>query len=443
MLAGHVCNRKSQNPAARGKSCIFRCVKAKPRAAAWDPEDTAIVTPRGRRRIEGGHPWVFRQYIESGPAKDALDGGPSVVTVVDDRQQVLGFAMWAAASPVALRMLGRQPGKPLGKGKAVTQPGALMGLVQTRFAAALEHRVMMGIAPGRSAYRVLHAEGDDLPGLFVDKYEDVAVLQVAAVALEPLIPAIAEMVESSLKVKMVVARNDTSMRDFEGLPRQDSIVRGQGETTIRYWLGPNQLEADLLRDGKTGGFLDQAENHAFVASLSKPEGRSLDAFTFHGGFALALARRSSYVLAADADLEASRRTKENAAINGLSHMEVRCTDAYQLLATLESGGQLFDTVVLDPPAFAKRSGAVVAAERAYHELIVRGIRVAAPGALLVACSCSGQVDRGLWDRLVGEAAATAGRAVQVLARRGAGLDHPERLGVPETGHLKTWVMRVL
>jgi 23S rRNA (cytosine1962-C5)-methyltransferase len=423
MLAGSIWNRKSQNPAGSGKSCIFRCVKAKPRATALDPATTAVVAPRGRRRIEGGHPWVFRQDIESGPATDALNGGPSLVTVVDDRNQVLGHAMWAATSPVALRML--------------------MGLVQSRFAAALEHRTTMGIAPGRSAYRVLHAEGDDLPGLFVDKYEDVAVLQVAAVALEPLIPAIAEMVESSLKVKMVVARNDTSMRDFEGLPRQDSILRGQGETTIRYWLGPNQLQADLLRDGKTGGFLDQAENHAFVASLSKPGGRSVDAFTFHGGFALALARKSSYVLAADADLEASRRTKENAAINGLSHMEVRCTDAYQLLATLESGGQLFDTVVLDPPAFAKRSGAVVAAERAYHELIVRGIRVAAPGALLVACSCSGQVDRGLWDRLVGEAAATAGRAVQVLARRGAGLDHPERLGVPETGHLKTWVMRVL
>lgn len=416
---------------------MFRGVKPKPRALPLDPANTARVTPRGRRRIEGGHPWVFRQDIEEGPSSDVLTGGPALVTVVDDRQQTLGWAMWAASSPVALRIVRRQGNEP------PAHPGDLMALVKARFAAALENRRNMGIGPERSAYRVVHAEGDDLPGLFIDKYEHAAVVQVAAVALEPLLPAIAEMVRVALPVKMVVGRNDTSMRDFEGLPRSDGLLLGEGDTTIKYWLGPNQLEADLLRDGKTGGFLDQAENHAFVASLAKPGGRSLDAFTFHGGFALALARKSSFVLATDADLEASRRARANAAINGLSHMEVRCADAYQLLSTLESSGQRFDTVVLDPPAFAKRTGAIAAAERAYHELIVRGIRVAAPGALLVACSCSGQVDRALWDRLVGEAAATAGRPVQVLARRGAGLDHPERLGVPETGHLKCWVMRVL
>lgn len=415
---------------------MFRRVKAKPRAVPLDPATTARVTPRGRRRIEAGHPWVFRQDVEAGPLADALTGGPPLVTVVDDRQQPLGLAMWAATSPVALRIVTRA---------AVPSPasGDLLSLVKQRFAAAIENRRNMGIAADQSAYRVVHAEGDDLPGLFVDKYAHAAVVQVAATALEPLLPAIVEMVREALQVKMVVGRNDTSMRDFEGLPRADSLLWGEGETTIKYWLGPNQLEADLLRDGKTGGFLDQAENHAFVASLAKPGGRSLDAFTFHGGFALALARKSSHVLAADADLEASRRARANAALNDFSHMEVRCADAYQLLSTLEASGQRFDTVVLDPPAFAKRSGAVAAAERAYHELIVRGIRVAAPGALLVACSCSGQVDRALWDRLVGEAAATAGRPVQVLARRGAGLDHPERLGVPETGHLKCWVMRVL
>lgn len=363
------------------------------------------------------------------------------MAVVDDRQQALGWAMWAAASPVGLRIVERLGADQLTVGN-VTPPD-LKGLVEKRFATALAHRAVMGYPATRSAFRVVHAEGDDLPGLFVDKYENAAVLQVTAVALEPLIPFIGQMVQSALQVDLVVARNDTSMRDFEGLPRSDAVLLGAGGTEIQYRLGPNQLQADLLRDGKTGGFLDQAENHAFVASLAKPGGRSIDAFTFHGGFALALARQSSYVLAADADLESSRRARSNAALNGFAHMEVRCMDAYQLLSTLENANQLFDTVVLDPPAFAKRAGALVSAERAYHELIVRGIRIAAPGALLVACSCSGQVDRALWDRLVGEAAATAGRAVQVLARRGAGLDHPERLGVPETGHLKCWVMRVL
>jgi len=257
------------------------------------------------------------------------------------------------------------------------------------------------------------------------------------------LPQITELLVRLLGVKLVLARNDTSMRDFEGLPRNDEVMYGQGDSMVTYRLGPNQLQADLMRDGKTGGFLDQSDNHAFVASLSRQGGRALDAFTFHGGFALALAHRAQHVLAADADLEASRRARSNAQLNQLHNLEVRCADAYQLLANLESAGQRFDTVVLDPPAFAKRAGAVVAAEKAYHELIVRGLRVAAPGALVVACSCSGQVDRSLWDRLVSEAAATAGRSVQVLARRGAGLDHPERLGVPETGHLKCWVMRAL
>lgn len=421
---------------------MVKAVSARVRNVLVDPAVSAVVSPRGRRRIESGHPWVFRQDVAEGPAGDALSGGPALVRVFDDRGHALGVAMWAAQSPVALRMVARDSGDDGRRGPAPALP-RLIDLVSARFQQALSHRRSAGFGPERSAYRVVHAEGDDLPGLFVDKYAHAAVVQIAATALEPLLPEITDLVVQSLGVELVFARNDTSMRDFEGLPRNDRLVRGQGETTVTYEIGPNRLQADLLRDGKTGGFLDQAENHAFVAQLSRPDGRALDAFTFHGGFALALARRARHVLAADADLEASRRARANAAANGLANMEVRCADAYQLLANLETQGQSFDTVVLDPPAFAKRSGAVAAAERAYHELIVRGIRVAAPGALLVACSCSGQVDRALWDRLVAEAAATAGRAVQVLARRGAGLDHPERLGVPETGHLKCWVMRVL
>lgn len=429
-----------------------RCGRAAPVLYVWrvkTPDELgadalAIVTPKGKRRVESGHPWVFRQDVQSGPGADALTGGPSLVTVMDPRGQALGVALWAAASKVALRMLTRStlPAAPGRSGRG-NDTERLMDLFRGRLARALAHREAMGLARTQSAFRAVHAEGDDVPGLFVDKYAHAAVVQVAAVAFEPLLPRIAEHVAEALSVNVVVARNDTSMRDFEGLPRKDFVAWGQGATTVRYRLGPNELEADLLRDGKTGGFLDQADNHAFVASLSQPGGRALDAFTFHGGFALALARRASYVLAADADLEASRRARSNAALNGLGHMEVRCADAYALLASLEAAGQTFDTVVLDPPAFAKRVGAVAAAEKAYHELFVRGLRVTAPGALFVCCSCSGQVDRALFDRVVTEAAATARRSVQVLARRGAGLDHPERLGVPETGHLKCWVMRVL
>jgi 23S rRNA (cytosine1962-C5)-methyltransferase len=215
---------------------------------------------------------------------------------------------------------------------------------------------------------------------------------------------------------------------------------------VVYRLGPNRLEADLLTDSKTGGFLDQADNHALVAAAAPAGARCLDAFTYHGGFALALARRGGAVLASDEDAQAVARATANAARNQLPNLQVRQANAFDLLRALEGEGARFDVVVLDPPAFAKRRGAshrpADAADRAYKEVILRGLRLAAPEGLVVACSCSGGVSRAHFDQLVADAAADSGRLVQVLARHGAGRDHPERAGVPETGHLKVWLLRV-
>jgi 23S rRNA (cytosine1962-C5)-methyltransferase len=245
----------------------------------------------------------------------------------------------------------------------------------------------------------------------------------------------------------VVARDDGSMRDFEGLPRFAGVVAGAGDTRVVYRLGENRLEADLLRDGKTGGFLDQADNHAALAALAPARARALDAFTYHGGFALALARRGGPVLATDEDPAAVTRAQANARRNGLANMETRAANAFDLLRALESQGTRFDVVVLDPPALAKRrattSLALTAADRGYRELILRGTRLTEPGGLLVACSCSGRVTRAHWDDLCAQALADSGRRAQVVARLGAGADHPELVGVPETGHLKTWLLRVL
>jgi 23S rRNA (cytosine1962-C5)-methyltransferase len=199
----------------------------------------------------------------------------------------------------------------------------------------------------------------------------------------------------------------------------------------------------LLVDSKTGGFLDQADNHAFVAALAPVGSRCLDAFTYHGGFALALARKGGAVLATDEDGGAVERARANAARNGLPNLAVRQANAFDLLRSLEAAGEKFDVVVLDPPAFAKRKSGDLAAERAYRELILRGVRLAVPGGLVVACSCSGRVSREQFDHLVATAAADSGRQVQILARLGAGRDHPELAGVPETGHLKCWVLRTL
>ena len=400
---------------------------------------TVTVSARGAARVRGGHPWVFRQDVVRGPAQDARAGGPVLVEVRDPRGKPLGVATWASEARIALRVVDREP-------MAGPPPRDLLALVAARLDLALARRRAMDLA--RDAIRVVHAEGDGLPGLVVDRYADAAVLQTTSVAMNALRDPIAALVRERLGARIVVARDDGSARDFEGLPRFAGVVAGEGPTRVEYRLGPNRLEADLLTDAKTGGFLDQADNHAAVAALAPANARALDAFTYHGGFALALARRGGPVLATDEDPEAVARATDNARRNGLANLEVRRANAFDLLRELEARGERYDVVVLDPPALAKRGGtnaasALSAADRAYKELILRGARLTRAGGLLVACSCSGRVSRAHWDELVAAGLADAGRAAQVIARNGASADHPELVGVPETAHLKTWILRVL
>jgi 23S rRNA (cytosine1962-C5)-methyltransferase len=430
------------------------------------PTPTVKVGARGRARIAGGQVWIYRQDVLAGPDTDARAGGPTVVLVTDERKRPLAVATWAAQSPVALRILHFVP-RPAQRGEAAPHPASprlrgeaagrrpagegppgdgpglpdLLTLVEERFARALALR--RGLALDRDAFRAVHGESDGLPGLIVDVYAGAAVLQTTSVAMDARKREIAEIAARLLDARMVVIRDDGSARDFEGLPRQAELVIGSGSAMVEYRLGPNRLVADLLVDSKTGGFLDQADNHAFVAALAPVGSRCLDAFTYHGGFALALARKGGAVLATDEDGGAVERARANAARNGLPNLAVRQANAFDLLRSLEAAGEKFDVVVLDPPAFAKRKSGDLAAERAYRELILRGVRLAVPGGLVVACSCSGRVSREQFDHLVATAAADSGRQVQILARLGAGRDHPELAGVPETGHLKCWILRVV
>ncbi len=394
---------------------------------------TVVVNARGRARIVSGHPWVFRQDVLSGPTTDARTGGPALVAVLDERRRTLASATWATLSPIALRILDRR--------SESTPLPELLTLVAERFAAALAWRQRLRF--DRDALRLVHGEADGLPGLFVDRYADAAVMQTTSVAMDAARPALAALLKRLLDVRLVVARDDGSARDFEGLPRVREVAAGKGATEVVYRLGENRLQADLLADSKTGGFLDQADNHAVVATLAPPGARCLDAFTYHGGFALALARRQGLVLATDEDAQAVARAQTNAARNHLPNLEVRQANAFELLRTLEADRQRFDVVVLDPPALAKRQAGDHVALRAYQELILRGLRLTKPGGLAVACSCSGRVSRAQFDELVAAAAARSGRSMQILERRGAGRDHPELALVPETGHLKCWILRVL
>jgi 23S rRNA (cytosine1962-C5)-methyltransferase len=409
----------------------------------------AVLTGRGRDRLLARHPWIYRADVLRGPADDASGGGPATVWLVDQRGKRLGWGTWAARAKIAVRVLDllpERPGDPGGAGAGTAgtdaqSPPDLLALVAARLGVALRRRAE--VARDRDAYRVVHGESDGLPGLFVDRYADAAVVQTTAVAMDAHEAQIAQLVRDLLGVRLVIARNDGSAREFEDLPRRSGVLLGDGPTEVTYRLGDNLLLADLLADSKTGGFLDQADNHARVAALAPDGASALDAFTFHGGFALALARRGGPVLANDEDERAAARTRANGERNRLANLTVSQANAFDLLRSLEAEGRRFDVVVVDPPALAKRKSEAGAADRAYKELVLRGLRLTETGGLTVACSCSGRMGRAQWDGIIAEAAADSRRQVQVLERLGAGRDHPELVGVPETGHLKCWVLRVV
>jgi 23S rRNA (cytosine1962-C5)-methyltransferase len=397
------------------------------------PGNIVTVTARGAARLRGGLPWVYADDIARSDG-EAAAGGADVVRVVDPRGATLGTALWAPGARLPLRLLARE---------AVTLDAAL---IEARIVAAdgLRRRLM----PAADAYRMVHAEADGLPGLIVDRYADVCVVQTTARAMDAREAEIASVLARVTGARLIVARDDSSARDFEGLPRRRAVLHGDaqagGTTTVQYHDAGNLFEVDVMTDGKTGAFLDQSENHARVAEYVPRGGEALDAFTYHGGFALALARGGAEsVLALDEAAPAVARARANAERNGLGQVAVEQANAFDRLRQLESEGRRFDVVVIDPPALAKRKSAFGAADRAYKELNLRALRLAKPGGIVVTCSCSGKMTPERFGAIVEDVARDAGRGVQLLERRGAGRDHPPLIGVPETEYLKCWILRVL
>ena len=380
-----------------------------------------VLGPRGAARARGGHPWIFRSDVET--PGDGPEAGAEV-RAVDARRNLLGRGFWARGSPIAVRLLSRAD---------VPLDAAFL---RGRLEQALARR--RALFPRADAFRMVHGEADLLPGYFVDLYGGSAAVQHLAewaeVRKEPLAGILAEVSGA----RAVVARDDGSSRDFEGLPRRVGLLQGSAPVVPRYHEGDLELEVDLLADHKTGGYLDQRENHLRAGELSR--GDALDAFCYHGGFALQLARKAKTVLALDQDPAAVARTRENARRNGIQNLEARAQNAIEQLRALEREGRRFDVVVLDPPAFAKRREGLEGALRAYREINYRGVRLLAPGGLLVTCSCSGKVTPQIFGEVIEWAAREAKRPLQLLERRGAARDHPSLVGVPETEYLKAWFL---
>jgi 23S rRNA (cytosine1962-C5)-methyltransferase len=380
---------------------------------------TARVSARGAERWTRGHPWIFRSDVESSP--DA----PGLVAVTDHRGKFLGQALCSPRSEIRLRLL--EP----------TDRVVDVGWWRERLSAALARR--SGI--DANAYRLVHAEGDGLPSLVVDRYDRWLVVQLLSAGLETMRAAILEALVDTCAPEGILLRHDNPVRRREGLDETVAVAVGEVPEWIEVREGTVRYLAAPWHGQKTGAFLDQRPNRILLAQYAKPGGRALDCFAYHGSFALHLATRAGAVTALDISLEALARGEANARLNGFGNVTWMQGDAFDVLRAMDRGRERFDTIALDPPAFAKSRGAVAQALRGYREVNRRAMRILAPGGVLLTASCSHHVHRDEFMAMLVEAAGDSGRRLVLERVLGQGEDHPEVLTIPESSYLKGALLR--
>jgi 23S rRNA (cytosine1962-C5)-methyltransferase len=383
---------------------------------------SVVVTPRGVERAKSGHVWIYRSDVA-----EVTAAAGDVVDVLGPRGRPLGSAFYSDRSQIALRLLTA--------GGAVVEPG----FVAARIDQAIRFREALAI--DATAYRLVHGEGDLLPSLIVDRYGDYLVVQTLSQATDRRLPEILDVLASRLKPSGVLVRNDARVRGLEGLESEVTVAAGEVPERVPVREGRVHYDVDLRGGQKTGLFLDQRENRE--AALRYAHGRLLDAFSYDGGFALALAPACRDAVALEISADASARIHANAARNGMRGLDVRTVNVFDELHELDRRDEHFDTIVLDPPAFAKNKASVPKALTGYKEINRRALRLLSPGGILVTCTCSHHVDDVLFEDVVRAAAADAGVAVSIVEKRIQGRDHPVLLGVPETLYLKCLILRKL
>ena len=369
-----------------------------------------------------GHPWIYKSDL----ARVDASGG-DVVRVADSRGHHAGFALYSDRSEIALRMLTR----------SADEPGP--GMWRDRLRDAVAFREALHLQA--TACRLVHGEADLLPGLVVDRYGDYLVVQALSQATERLTPELTAHLVNIVQPTGILARNDPKVRLLEGLEQRVDVLHGEVPETIEVREGAVVYDVDPYRGQKTGLFLDQRENRTAASRYAR--GRLLDAFSYNGGFALALAPTCDEVLAIDISEAAVERIRANAARNGMRHVQARAMNVFDELRELERRGEQFDTIVLDPPAFAKSKGAVAKALSGYKEINLRALKLLRPGGYLVTCSCSYNVGEGAFAEVLADAAIDARADVSVVEKRMQGRDHPVLLTVPETFYLKCFILRKL
>jgi 23S rRNA (cytosine1962-C5)-methyltransferase len=386
------------------------------------PEPKVVISGRGEERVRSGHPWIYRTDVA-----DVRAAGGDTVVVHNPRGRIVGRALFSDRSQIALRML------------TVGEAPAGSELWRSRLAEAIAFRRSLGI--DATACRLVHGEGDLLPSLVVDQYGDYLVLQTLSQGVDRLLPAIVAQLVEQVTPAGVLARNDVRVRQLEGLDSSVALLHGEVPPLVHVREGRIDHEVDLWHGQKTGLFLDQRENR--VAARAYAHGRLLDCFSYHGAFALQLADRCESVVALDVSEDAVGHIRRNAERNGIGNVEARLANVFDALRQMERDRERFDTIVLDPPAFAKSRDAVEKAHAGYKEINLRAMKLLRPGGVLVTCTCSYHVDEAAFGQIVYEASIDARARMTVLEKRMQSRDHPVVLGVPETYYLKCFILRKL
>jgi len=381
------------------------------------------VSARGVSRLKAGHVWVYRSDVVS------ANGVPSgsLVTVTDNRGKALGTALYSSASQIAIRLISQQN---------VTD---FPSLLRQRIAQAIAYRE--SIVRDTNAYRIIFSEADFLPGLIVDRYNDVLSIQILTQAMdaEPVRGTIVSELANRLQPSSMFERVDPRVRELEKLPpRQSGLLHGEKISTI-FTMNGVQFHFEAAAGQKTGAFLDQRENYPAAAQYA--HGEALDVFCYQGGFALHLAPHCSRVTGVDCSRPALEIADRNSDLN---HREVEWIEAnaFDLLKDYAASGRRYDIVVLDPPAFAKTKLDLDAALRGYKELNLRALKMLRHGGVLVTCSCSYHVGQSDFVEMVANASADVRRAARLISLRTQAKDHPVLLGVPETSYLKCAIVIV-
>lgn len=381
------------------------------------------VSRRGEERIESGHLWIYEADIVG---RGGATGGDSV-RVVTQRGRNIGIAHYSDSSKIPLRLLSRHAEVPD------------RAFYLRRLKQAVDHRKR--VVENSDAYRLVHAEGDLLPGLIVDVYGSAVAAQFLTQGMDRSKGEIVSCLEELLHPSSIVARNDVPSRKHEKLSETPEMLHGEEPGRVPVHMNGLTMLADVLHGQKTGVYLDQREN--YVAAARWAHGRALDCFTSTGGFALHVAKKCDLVEAVESAPAALEAARANATENTIENISFREADVFDYLSGCVQARRRFQTVILDPPAFAKSKTAIDAALRAYREINLKALKLLDTGGVLVTCSCSYHISEAALLEVLAEAALEAGKTLRILERRSQAQDHPVLLTVPETLYLKCLIVEAL